>query len=135
MKRGFLIAMLALLLFAGCKDTDNASKWVGTYNASAGGSQANTGNQIVVQENSSTTLRMFLNDTVYAQVVTYAILQNVVLSGNVSGSVYETDSVLGLSHPLLLNGSVTLNGNILTVTAKGTNAFDTTSIYFYGTKQ
>jgi hypothetical protein len=137
MDKRILIGMaFVLLAFAGCKDTDNASKWVGTYSATSGGLTNSTFNQVVIQQSNDNTVRVALdtilpNQTVY----TYVTLQNLTLQSTTSGTINETDSVLRYTQPFLMTGTAVLNGNTLTITGKGVNSVDSILYYFYGTKQ
>jgi len=128
--------MVALLVFAGCKDTDNASKWVGTYIGTTGGIHGNTFNQIIISESNQSTIRIACDTLLPSTAVyTYAVLQNASVLSTTSATFSETDSVLGYIHPMLLSGTATLNGNSLTFQGYGISAYDTISYYFQGTKQ
>jgi hypothetical protein len=129
------VAATALLAIAGCKDADNASKWVGIYKASSGGLTTSTFSQIAVTESNGNTIRMALDTVLPPTTFTYVTLQNVTLQSSTSGTINETDSVIGVNQPMLITGTTTLNGNILTVTGKAANSTDSILFYFYGTKQ
>jgi hypothetical protein len=131
----FIAISVALLIIAGCKDTDNASKWVGTYKATSGGLANSTFSQIVVSESNGNTIKMQLDTVLPPTFLTYVTLQNVSLQSSTSGTINETDAVFGVSQPMLITGTTTLNGNILTVTGKAANSTDSVLFYFYGTKQ
>jgi len=135
MSKHAVIVVFILLAFAGCKDTDNAAKWAGTYNGTTGGAYANTFNQVVIQESSDNVVRIFANTVQPTGVYTYAVIQNGKVQSSSSVTFNETDSVLGVAQPLLLVGTVTLNGSILTLQGTGINSSDTVAYYFYGTKQ
>jgi len=127
--------MVVLFSFAGCKDTDNASRWVGTYISAAGGVYPNTFYQLVIQESNSNTVRIAA-DTVLSNnmVYTYATLQNVTVQSAGAATFNESDSVSGYLHPFQLTGTATLNGATITFQGTGVNAYDTIHYYFYGAK-
>ena len=119
-----LIALFGLLLFAGCKDTDNASKWAGTYITAAGGLYPNSFYRVVVGENNLNSIRN----------VIYFVLQNVTVQNATGANFNENDSVVGFLHPFELSGTATLNGAAITLQGTGVNAYDTIHFYFYGVK-
>jgi hypothetical protein len=130
-KKSFIVLAVILLAFAGCKDTDNASKWAGTYNATTGGLYTNNFSQVIMQESNGNTLRVMLD----SGSTTYVLLQGVSVQSAASGTINETDSILGFNHPFQINGTVTLAGSVLTLNGTAINAYDTLPVHFYGTKQ
>jgi|GEM_PF-2189512 hypothetical protein len=141
MSRKNLIAFsLVILVFAGCKKTtDNAAKWVGTYTSSSGGGLGynNFINQVQVEESNDFTLRLFLNNSSGTNVVTYTVLQNVVLQNATSGTISESDSTNGLHSPAAYTGSVALiSGDTLKMICAGVDSTGATPISynFYGVK-
>jgi hypothetical protein len=139
MSRKNLIAFaLVALFFAGCKkDTDNASKWVGTYTAASGGGLGYNSfiNQVMVEESNNNTLRLFLNNSSGTNVVTYVTLQNVTLQNATGGTISESDSTLGVHGLVQYNGSVALiSGDTLKMICAGLDSGVTTNFNFYGAK-
>ena len=137
MRQRILIAIFGLVLFAGCKNTDNASKWASKYITGAGGLYPNTFYELVVEENNINTIRIEADSCGPSSsdpCFTYLVLQNVKLQSPDSATFNENDSVLGFLHPFQLSVRVTLNGAAITLQGTGVNAFDTIHYHFYGVK-
>ncbi len=137
MKNAFGFCAVALLLaLAACKDTDNAAKWVGTYKGTGNGTKGNNFNQVVIEESNSTTIRISADTALPSGAVyTYSTIQHGNVQSATAATFNETDSVLGFTHPLLLSGNISLNGNTILFVGTGISAYDTISYYFFGTKQ
>ena len=139
-KKNLVVFALLIMAFAGCKkDTDNASKWVGTYAAVSGaGVNYNTYiNQVVIQEGNGFTLHLALNNTGNGG-VTYVTLQKVTLQSATSGTISESDSTLGIHSMAQYSGSVALlSGDTLKMLCSGVDTVNsvTVSYNFYGVKQ
>ena len=137
MVQRILIVLFGLLLFAGCKDTDNASKWAGTYITAAGGLYPNSFYRVVVGENNLTSIRIEADSSAapsQSPNVIYFVLQNVTVQNATGTNFSENDSVVGFLHPFQLSGTATLNGAAITLQGTGVNAYDTIHYYFYGVK-
>ncbi len=136
-RKTWFMAVLVLLVFAGCKDADTAAKWVGTYSGTSDGVHGNTFNQLIVEESNNYTIRISADTVLPGGVATYtyATIKNVTVHDAATGSFNELDTVLGFTHPLQLSGTVSLSGNTITLSGIGLSAYDTIGYYFYGTKQ
>lgn len=127
--------VFVLLIFAGCKkSTDNASKWVGTYNVIPGSNSNSAVNQVKIEESNSFTLRMFFNN-VANNTVTYVTFQHVNLPTADSAAIAENDSTVGVYSIPTYTGSALLSGDTLKVLCTATDSTHYIPFNFYGTKQ
>jgi hypothetical protein len=134
-KKTFIITAVVLTILTCCKQTDNASKWVGNYIPGAGGVYTNSFYRVIVKEKDKNILSLEADTSTppsSAPYVTYLVLQNVTLQTATTASFNESDSVTGNSHPFQLSGTVTLSGSRITLQGTGVNSSDTIHFYFYG---
>jgi hypothetical protein len=132
MNRKFVIIVaLAIALIAGCKKTDNASNWVGTYTSL---NPTDSVNQVTIAEVNSSTLQIQLQAHYGSVVYTFATIQQAKLQTATTALVNETGNVAGYTATFQFSGSGVLSGNSVTISGTATNSTNNLSYYFTGTK-
>jgi hypothetical protein len=130
-KKLILLIALAIALIAGCKKTDNASNWVGTYTSV---NPTDSINQVTIAEVNSSTLQIQLQAHYGTIVYTYATIQQAKLQSATTVLVNETGNVAGYTGTFQFSGSGVLSGNSLTISGGAVNTADTLGYYFSGAK-
>lgn len=130
MKSKLMVAVLVLIVAAsGCKKTDNAALWVGTY---TGTGNSNTINQVTISEVNSSTLQIQLQVTSGAGTITYATMLNAKLQSASAVTINETGQLAGSSDQYHYTGSGTLSGNTLTLSGQGQDVVtDSVKLYYF----
>jgi hypothetical protein len=134
-KKALITIAVILTALAGCKKTDDASKWAGTYIECGCGLYPNTFYRLIVREKDRNTLSIEADTTTgpsSAPYITYVTLQNVALQGATTASFSEYDTIAGNSHLFQFSGTATLNGSSITLQGTGVNSNDTLHFYFFG---
>ena len=134
-----IITLSGLLIFTGCKKTDNAAAWVGVYK---GTGLTNTINQITISEAGNNSLKILLQiDTVIsgtAIVYTYATIQKATVSDANTAVINEIGAIANTTGSFHFLGGCSLNGSLLEITGTATNTANASDIrgeYFNGNKQ
>ncbi|MDB5282764.1 MAG: hypothetical protein JWO06_1839 [Bacteroidota bacterium] len=125
MKKSILAALVALVFFAGCKKTDNAANWVGTYTDKVN----NNIQQIVIMKVDRNTIEIQLQKTAGN---TFLTLKSVALADATSAKVNENGNLppdlVTIYH---FSGSAILSGNDLTFFGNSVSTIDSTNTQSY----
>jgi heat shock protein HslJ len=126
-----IILVIGTWALQGCKK--DADQWVGIYNGKAGQSIQ----RVLVNKVDGKTLKVELQSVAGSLYFTYATIQSAKLNSATEATIDEDGQIAGFSGTYRFSGSMTRNGNSLTISGKATNKANPADIspyYFTGSK-
>lgn len=133
MKTTLYFFCFILLIITGCKKTNDAANWVGTYTSQTGSNL----NRIIVAQVTATAITMQLQKQDGSDYNTFTNLQKVTLTNGTTAAINENVNIVGYTNVYTFTGSATLNGNSVSFSGKAVNtnnASDVINYSFNGTK-
>jgi hypothetical protein len=123
------------MLLSGCKDEriDNTVNWVGLYNSSHG---SDTITNLIITKADDNSLQIEIKAISGGYLYTYTTLRHVAVTGMTQSTINESDNLItGNAGPYHIQGTVSLEGAALTLTATATQGSNVVAVDFSGRKR